>query len=101
MPDRCFIALLSDRNTLLRERSGPRRGVGQDCGDHSYDVQIFARFDLNQRKIKRGAGADGAVEIVEEIGPWASRFNQRNQTVRLNPQRSQWPDGGGSPIPSA
>jgi hypothetical protein len=37
MPDRCFIALLSDRNTLLRERSGPRGGVGQHCGGHSYD----------------------------------------------------------------
>jgi hypothetical protein len=37
MPDRCFIALLSDWNTLLCERNGAGRGVGQDCGGHSYD----------------------------------------------------------------
>ena len=43
MPDRCFIALLSDRNTLLRERSGPRRGVGQYCGGHGYDENTATR----------------------------------------------------------
>src|SRR6266481_7898526 len=40
MSDRGFSALLINATRLLRERSGPRRGVGQDrgrdgCGEHT------------------------------------------------------------------
>ena len=73
MRDRCFISFLNDRTSLLCERSGPRPGVGQDCGRDNCGDNTGMRHAIIHRAGQYIARDVDAKQRIVPAGGWQER----------------------------